>query len=196
MNKIIAAGVLSASMFVATGASAAKCTSDVKKDDLTNEQVVGLYDCIEEKLRKGYVKKEGPNTKEYQSWKNTSTQPAATGSHGNRFLMTFVNETGYAEYVKFSEERAKNAMPVGSILAKESFNLSKKGKVKKGPLFFMTKVAAGGDADKFGSWVYTAFSPKGKQMKIKQGFCHGCHKGFEDQDSMGYPDEEFRVSSN
>ncbi len=199
MRKIIAAGLFATFALVATSASGAsdgKCTSDVKKDDLTNEQVVGLYDCIKSKLREGYAQNGGENTKEYQSWKNASTQPAATGTHGNRFLMTFVNETGYTEYVKFSEDRKENPMPVGSIIAKESFNLSKKGEVKKGPLFFMTKAAAGGEAEKYGNWVYAAFSPKGKQMKIKQGFCAGCHQGFEDQDAMGYTDEEFRVSAN
>ena len=151
MKKFIAAGIFATFMLGATSASAAKCESDVKKDDLTKEQVVGLYDCIKGKLREKYAQKGGENTKEYQSWKEASTQPAATGTHGNRFLMTFVNEAGYAEYVKFAEDRKANPMPVGSIMAKESFNLSKKGKVKRGPLFFMTKVAVGGDADKFGN---------------------------------------------
>ena len=81
------------------------------------------------------------------------------------------------------------------MIAKESFNVTKKGKVKAGPLFFMEKVAAG-TADEFGNWLYSAFTPKGKVMKVKQGFCHGCHKAFEDQDSLGYPGEDYRVSSN
>ena len=153
-----------------------------------------LYDCIKSELREGYAAGGGENTKEYQGWKAASTLPAVNGTHGKRFLMTFVNEAAFAEYTKFSDERG--AMPVGSILAKESFNVSKKGKVKKGPLFFMTKVAAGGDADKYGNWVYTAFQPKGKAMKIKQAFCHGCHGAFDTQDSMGYPGEDYRVSAN
>ena len=107
--------------------------------------------------------------------------------------MTFVNETGFADYVKYSDENP--VMPVGSIIAKESFNVSKKGKVRKGPLFFMTKVAAGGEADKFGNWVYSAFSPKGKVMKIKQKFCHDCHGNYDDQDSLGYPADEVRLSA-
>ena len=193
MKKIIAATALLAGLFVSSAAFA-ECTTDVKKDDLTSEQVQGLYDCIKEELRAGYASKDGEHTKEYQGWKAASTLPAVAGVHGKRFLMTFVNETGFAEYVKFSDERG--AMPVGTIIAKESFNVSKKGKVKKGPLFFMTKVAAGGDADEFGNWVYTAYQPKGKVMKVKQKFCHDCHKAFDTQDSLGYPGEDYRVSAN
>ena len=91
-------------------------------------------------------------------------------------------------------ESAKVTSP--DAFAKESFNVSKKGKVKKGPLFFMTKAAAGGDSDAYGNWVYAAFSTKGKPMKIKQKFCHDCHQAFEDQDSLGYPSEDYRVSGN
>ncbi|MEE9315374.1 MAG: cytochrome P460 family protein [Rhizobiaceae bacterium] len=193
MKNIITATAFVATLF-ASSAAFAECTTEVKKADLTSEQVTGLYDCIKSELREGYAAMGGANTKEYTSWKAAGTAPAAPGVHGKRFLTTFVNETGYAEYVKFAEENVK--MPVGSIVAKESFNVSKKGKVQKGPLFFMTKVAAGGEADKFGNWVYAAFTPKGKEMKIKQGFCHGCHTGYEDQDSLGYPVEEVRVKAN
>ncbi len=85
-------------------------------------------------------------------------------------------------------------MPVGSVLAKESYKLSKKGKPRRGPLFIMTKVAAG-EADEFGNWVYSAVQPNGKVMKIKQGYCHSCHVAFADQDSLGYPDEDVRLSN-
>lgn len=194
MKKLIAAGTFLTSLCVSSAAFAADCTTDVKKDDLTDEQIVALYDCIKSELREGYASKGGALTSEYTGWKAAATQPAAPGVHGKRFLMTFVNEIGFDEYVKFSEERGP--MPVGTVIAKESFNLSKKGKVRKGPLFFMTKAAAGGESDKYGNWVYAAFSAKGKPMKIKQAFCHDCHSAYEDQDALGYPVEDYRVSSN
>lgn len=193
MKKILTAGTFVAALF-ASSAAYAECTTEIKKADLTAEQVNGLYDCIKSELREGYASKGGANTKEYTNWKVTATAPAAPGIHGKRFLLTFVNDIGFDEYVKFAEENVN--MPVGSILAKESFNVSKKGKVKKGPLFFMTKVAAGGEADKYGNWVYAAFTPKGKEMKIKQAFCSACHNGYEDQDDLGYPAEEVRIKSN
>jgi len=192
MKKTIVTGAFFAALFTSS-AALADCKTDVKKDDITAEQANGLYECIKTKMREGYASKEAPFSKEYQAWKAVATAPAAPGAHGKRFLVTYVNETGHAEYVKFSDERSGNPMPVGSILAKESFNISKKkGKVKVGPLFFMQKVAKG-TADEFGNWVYSAVQPKGKVMKIKQGFCHGCHSAFEDQDAMGYPVEEVRL---
>lgn len=193
MKKLIAAAALFAGLGMSSAAYA-ECSTDVKKDDLSDEQVQALYDCIKAELREGYASQGGENTSEYTSWKAAATLPAAPGVHGKRFLMTFVNETGFEEYVKYSEERGP--MPVGTIIAKESFNLSKKGKVRKGPLFFMTKAAPGGESDKYGNWVYAAFSPKGKAMKIKQSFCHDCHAAFEDQDALGYPVEDYRLSSN
>lgn len=193
MKKLAAFTGFAAAMMISSSAWAA-CTTDVKKDDLTDAQVQGLYECILDKLREGYASQGGPLTKEYTEYKIASTQPAPNAGHGNRFLMTFANDVAYDEYVKYSDERGP--MPVGSILAKESFNVNKKGEVKHGPLFFMTKVEDGGEAAEFGNWVYAAFSPKGKAMKIKQGFCHGCHGAFEDQDAMGYPGEDYRISSN
>ena len=193
MKKLVAAAALFAGLGMSSAAYA-ECTSDVSKDDLTDEQVQALYDCIKSELREGYAAGGGEHTSDYTGWKAAATLPAAPGVHGKRFLMTFVNEVGFDEYVKYSEERGP--MPVGTVIAKESFNLSKKGKVRKGPLFFMTKAAAGGESDKYGNWVYAAFSPKGKAMKIKQSFCHDCHAAFEDQDALGYPVEDYRLSSN
>jgi len=193
MKKLIATSTFLGAMFASSAVWAA-CTTDVKKADLTTEQVVGLYDCIKEKLQEGYAKSGDARTKDYTGWKVTATAPAAPGTHSKRFLYTFANDVAFDEYVKYEEERGP--MPVGSVLAKESFNVNKKGEVKHGPLFFMTKVAAGGEAKDFGDWVYAAYSPKGKPMKITQKFCHGCHGGYEDQDSLGYPDEDVRLSSN
>ena len=183
--------IAAAALFIA-GPAYAACETETAKDDLTTEQVQALYECIRDELREGYAKADDPRTSDYAKWKVTATAPAAPGAHGNRFLLTFANEVGFDEYVKYDEERGP--MPVGTELAKESFNISKKGKVRKGPLFFMTKVAAG-EADEFGNWVYAAWSPKGKAMKIKQKFCHDCHGAFEDQDAMGYPDEDVRLTS-
>ena len=78
MKKIIAATALLAGLFVSSAAFA-ECTTDVKKDDLTSEQVQGLYDCIKEELRAGYASKDGEHTKEYQGWKAASTLPAVAG---------------------------------------------------------------------------------------------------------------------
>ncbi len=189
-RKLISMGVISATLLGFSGIVQAACTTTTAKDDLTDDQVVELYECIKGELREGYASMGDERAKAYTEWGVTSTIPGGVGNHGSRYLMTFVNETGFDQYVKFSDDGSE--MPVGTVIAKESFNVSKKGQVKKGPLFFMEKVAAG-EADEYGNWVYSALQPKGKVMKIKQKFCHDCHGNFEDQDALGYPEEDYRV---
>lgn len=192
MKAMVIRSAIFAAAFVVSGAAYAKCESPVAKDDLTDEQIVELYDCIKEKMRTGYAKGGNEWAAAYPEWGATATQPVAPGPHGNRFLNTFVNEIGHAEYIKFSEERGP--MPTGTVIAKESFNVNKKNAVRRGPLFFMEKVAAG-DADEFGNWKYSVVQPNGKPGKISQKFCHDCHGAFSEQDSLGYPDEDYRVSA-
>jgi hypothetical protein len=190
-KALISFGVVSATLFGFSSVAQAACTTTTAKDDLSDDQVVELYECIKSKMRTGYTAVGNEWAAAYPEWGAASTVPGGVGNHGSRFLTTFVNDVGFSEYVKFNDEDAK--MPVGTVIAKESFNVGKKGDVKVGPLFFMEKVAAG-EADEFGNWVYSAVQPKGKPMKIKQSFCHDCHGNFEGQDALGYPEEDYRVS--
>ena len=194
LKALLATSTLLASTMFLPVSAHAKCTAPAAADDLTDEQVVEIYDCIREKLRAGYAKSDNEWAKEYTTWGATASRPANPGPHGGRFLNTFVNEVGLEEYLKFSDEREENPMPVGTIVAKESFKVNKKNAVKKGPLFFMEKVAAG-TADEYGNWVYTAIQPNGKPVKASQKFCHDCHGAFSDQDALGYPDEDVRLVS-
>ena len=187
----IAAVTLAGSL---SAAWAEECTFDIKADDFEQADTDRLYACVKDKLAAGYAKEGHEIGSTYRDWQATATGPAAPGPHGSRFLFTFANDVAYEQYVKYNEDGGFS-MPVGSVLAKESFKLSKKGKPRNGPLFIMTKVAAG-EADEFDNWVYSAVQPNGKNMKIKQSFCHDCHAAFEDQDSMGYPDTDVRFETN
>jgi hypothetical protein len=193
MTKIAAGSslVLFASL---SPAMAEECTFEKKADDFEQADVDRLYGCLSDKMKEGYASKEHEVGSVYRDWKVTATGAAAPGAHGNRFLLTFANDVAYDQYVTYNEDGGFS-MPVGSVLAKESFSLSKKQKPRRGPLFIMTKVGAG-EADEFDNWVYSALQPSGKTMKIKQSFCHDCHVAFEDQDSMGYPDTDVRFESN
>ena len=192
-KHLLKAGLFSAIM-LASGNAYAACTAPAATDDLTEEQIIEIYDCIRDDLRAGYAKSDVAWATDYPTWGATATRPAAPGTHGGRFLNTFVNEIGHAEYIKFSDEREGNPLPDGSVIAKESFKVNKKNQVKKGPLFFMEKVTAG-NADEFGNWVYSVVQPNGKPGKISQKFCHDCHQAFSGQDSLGYPDEDVRISA-
>ncbi|MEP5761679.1 MAG: cytochrome P460 family protein [Litoreibacter sp.] len=187
---------LTAAAFVAaslsTGAASAACKVDVEDPfDLEEAGVVALYDCLKDTLAEGYAKEGDEIATNYRSWTNSATRPAVAGAHSNRFLQTFANDIAAEQYLKFAEEGV--VMPVGSILAKESFGINKKKlEGRPGALFTMIKLEAGG-APEFGDWLYGGIQPNGKPLKIKQSFCHNCHAGWEEQDFLAYPLEEVRV---
>ncbi|MSU92227.1 recombinase [Rhodobacteraceae bacterium 2CG4] len=184
--------VITAALVLGAGAAAAQdCTAEGDAFDLDADAVAALYDCIESAMVEGYTAGGNEIAAAYRDWTVTSTRPAVAGPHGERFLQTFANDAGAEQYLKF--ETGDFEMPVGSMLAKESFKLTD-GTAAVGPLFIMTKVAEG-EADEFDNWVYTAVQPNGEPMKISQSFCSDCHSGFEDQDSLGYPLEEVRVGA-
>ncbi|WP_291735937.1 cytochrome P460 family protein [Leisingera sp. F5] len=184
----IAAGILA---LAPVGALAQECLVDGDPSELEAEAVSRIYECIEAKMAEGYAGNGDPVGAEFRSWHVTSTRPALAGPHGERFLQTFANGIAAEQYLKFADDGF--TMPAGSVLAKESFKV-KKGNAVPGPLFIMTKLAVGG-APEAGDWLYAALLPNGKEMKIKQSFCAGCHMNWEDQDSLAYPLEEVRLSS-
>jgi Cytochrome P460 len=177
-----------------SAAFAQECTVSSKDPfDLEEAEVIALYECIGDQMAAGYAKQGDEIGSSFRSWTVTSTRPAVTGPHGNRFLQTFANDIAAEQYLKFAEEDV--VMPVGSILAKESFSINKKKMTARiAPLFIMTKLEAGG-APEAGDWFYSALSPSGKPMKIKQAFCSACHVLWQTQDYMGYPGEDVRVSN-
>ena len=180
----------------ASSVHAQECQTDMDAWDLDDAQVMALYDCIKDQMAEAYGKSDNPVASEFRSWNATATRPAVAGPHGERFLQTFANDIAAEEYLKFAEEGVE--MPVGSVLAKESFSLhtkgDKKGQPRVGPLFIMTKVAPG-EADETDGWVYAGVQPNGKELKFKQSFCHDCHAAFEGQDALGYPLEEVRIAN-
>lgn len=192
MKKLTLAAAFS--MAFATSAHAADCTVDVEDPfDLEGAQIEEIYACIAAKMLEGYTKGDDPVAAEFRTWTATATRPAVAGPHGERLLNTFANDIAAEQYLKFEEEGV--VMPVGSILAKESIKINAKKKIAVvGPLFIMTKGEAGAAPDA-NDWIYSAVRPNGKPMKIKQSFCHDCHSAYDEQDSLGYPLEEVRVSN-
>ena len=81
-------------------------------------------------------------------------------------------------------------MPVGSVLAKESINLSGKKKMARpGQLLIVTKLEAG-SIPETNDWLFAGLQPNGKVMKIKRSFCDYCRETYEDPDYLVYPVEE------
>ena len=181
-------------------ATAADCTSDKKAADLTQEEAQALYDCIAPSLIEGYSKAtDVPGVPDFRNYVLVSSAPLVSATHGNMLVNHWVNAPGAELYTKWEEmDGAKFA--VGTIFAKESFRVNKKGEVKRGPLFLMEKVADGDAPD---GWVYTRLFPNGKYQRTngpkseKMVFCHDCHAAtIETQDAAFFPPEEYRVSGD
>ena len=191
-----------AAALLALGAGGAHAASHAKSckaaggpDDISFDEANKVYQCLTEKMYKGYQK--GAKrwipldyVANYKNWRAASTAPANPGPHTNRFLFTRVNEIGFDAYTKYAEDVT---MPVGTVISKESFTISKKGKAKPGPLFIMEKVAPG-TSPSTNDWYYMMVSAKGAPVAVNVARdCHECHSGFDFQDSLGYPVEEVRL---
>ena len=159
--------------------------------DFTEDQVIALYECVRGDLIDGYTAGDNPVAAVYRDWQVAQTLPSVPGVHSNRFLNTFVNEIGYEAYVQYEEDDESFEMPVGSIIAKESFS-TRDNAPRRGPLFIMERAATADYPDTDG-WIYSAVQPNGNAMNISQAFCHDCHGALAFSDSLGYPSPEVRL---
>jgi len=171
-------------------ANAADCSLDKKAKDLNLHEINTYYQCVRTQLVNDYQRGDNDIAKAYSHWKPAATGPAKPGFHSNRYLMTYVNDIGHSTYTAYASTNVN--MPVGSIIAKESFKIKSKGLLSAGPLFFMEKVGVD-IAPKTSGWRYSAVKKNGTPMKVGQTFCHSCHQAYSAQDSLGYPVVDVRL---
>ena len=178
-------------------AQAADCNVESANGDLSAAQLNAVYDCLKGSMYEGYQTGEkrwvsADFVADYRDWGMATTAPAAPGMHGGRYLVTYVNDTGFAEYTKYAEDPI---IPVGTQIAKESFTINEKGAASAGPLFMMEKVAAG-TSPETADWFYTMVSAGGAPQAVNVvTACHDCHSNFDYQGNLGYPVEESRLSN-
>ncbi len=168
--------------------------------ELTDAEAAAAYNCIKGKLKTGYAKSKLMSAggvaiaANYQGWKRFSTRAYVSDTHGGRYVQNYGNAVArdYGKYEKVGK------MPVGSILAKDSF-VVRGGKIMPGPLFVMEKMAAGFNPAS-GNWRYSLVMPNGKVIGRTNGkgsknvqFCIGCHLAAEDTDSLYFLPDEYRV---
>jgi len=172
----------------------ADCSAGKSVDDVSYREAYDVYACLADDLYTGYNTGDkrwipAEFVKDYRNWWAASTLPANPGTHSERFLFTYVNETGADAYGKYAEGLR---MPTGTVIAKESFSIDAKGKGKPGPLFIMQKVAEG-TSPRTNDWYYMAVAPSGTPMAVNvYTACNECHSGYEDSDYVAYPEEDVR----
>ena len=164
--------------------------------ELTHPERHAVYNCLQPEMKTGYGKAKVASVRGYTRWTNVATQPYIGATHGGRYVNNWVNRTGLAEYMKYDGIKR---MPVGSVVAKDSFMVKPNGRTGAGPLFVMEKMNPG-FAPKAGDWKYTMIMPGGSVFGVTNGknsngmkFCAECHAGGEDQDYMLLLPAEFRM---
>ncbi len=168
---------------------------------MTDAEAQAAYGCFKDTMQSGYAKSGLTSNMglaiatAYQGWTRYSMRAYVSNTHGGRFVHNYGNQAarGYGNF------EGAGTMPVGAVLAKDSF-VVRHGKLAAGPLFVMEKMAAGFNADS-GNWRYTLVMPGGKVIGTTHGagsnnveFCIGCHMAAEDTDSMMFLPEEYRAT--
>ncbi|MFQ5533736.1 MAG: cytochrome P460 family protein [Sphingomonadales bacterium] len=170
--------------------------------ELSDEEAAATYEKLVKSLSAGYAKSGDPSAKSYYSsnwfkgWSRFNKVPYVSDTHGARLVNNYANGTAKKAYGKYEEA---GVMPVGSILAKDSFRVTPKGETQPGPLFLMEKMEAGFSAET-GDWRYTLITPTGMIYGITKGkgdanvaFCVECHSAVgEEQDHLFFLPEEYR----
>lgn len=165
--------------------------------ELTPDEAIALYDCLMDDLREAYAQSGNEHAMAFLGWPRYSTQPYVSATHGGRYVHNYANETASA-YGDFEEA---GEMPVGSVAAKDSFQVTEDGQGVIGPLFLMEKMEPGWHEES-DDWRYTLITPAGDIAGTTRGegadnveFCIQCHKAGSapDVDSLLFLPEDLRV---
>lgn len=161
---------------------------------LSPERATELYDIVKPALLNGYTRSRLDFAEAYQSWKRFNNSPYLSMTHGNHYLNNYANDIG-AAYGRF-EAAAK--LPVGTVIAKDSFAATSTGGILLGPLFVMEKMPEGFNYVS-GDWKYTLVLPDGSVLGETNGkgsakvkYCIDCHLAVEHQDHLYFMPKPYR----
>lgn len=175
---------------------ALSCISVALAADMTDQEATATYDELRPAMQEKYDKSGDAVAAVYAQWTRFNSAPYISATHGKRYVNNFANDIAAESYGQYEN---LTQMPVGSILAKDSFKITKKGKIRPGPLFLMEKMESGFNADSQ-DWKYWVITPNGKVMGTTGGekskkvvFCHACHIAMgANTDSMTFLPKAYR----
>lgn len=164
--------------------------------NLQPERAEDIYQAIRERMRDSYARSGDPVFLAYQDWKRPTRLPYRSPNHGERFVHHYVNPAA-AGYSKYEDA---GPLPVGSIVIKDSFSVTRQGQVMTGPLFMMEKMPDG-FASLAGSWRFMMLRPDGSTVGLTGGanemavrFCAECHaKAGPQRDYLYFMPDEARL---
>jgi hypothetical protein len=160
------------------------------------KEAESLYDIVRQALATGYARSGLGEARQYLDWKRYNIGPYLSSTHGNHYLSNYANAIAkdYGRYEK------SGPLPQGSVIAKDSFAVTKAGSLVLGPLFVMQKMAPG-FSPASGDWRYRLIRPDGSLLGETNGinsqsvdYCIGCHLAREQFDHLFFVPQQLRVS--
>ncbi len=165
--------------------------------DLKSDDANAIYDSIIKQMAEGYAQSGIRAAKDYLKWRRDNNAPYLSGGHGNRFL----NNYGNAVSKSYLKLRRGGKMPVGTVLAKDSFTVTDDKEIFGGALFLMEKLADNAKPQT-GDWRYVMIMPDGSIFgdnavagDESMQFCHDCHKRVKTRDYLFLIPQKFRKLS-
>jgi hypothetical protein len=132
--------------------------------------------------------------RDYQSWRRYNSAPYLSVTHGNHYLNNYANERAHA----YGEFEGAGRLPVGAIIAKDSFSVTDSGGVLLGPLFVMEKMPQGFNYVS-GDWKFTLVRSDGTLFGETNGagagrveYCVACHLARERYDHLYFIPRDYR----
>ena len=163
--------------------------------NLNDFTIRAAYNCARSAMQKAYAQSGFQAAEDYTSWANFSTSPYLSENHASRYVNNYANEIAASGYGHFE---SMPALPVGSVLAKDSFYVNEEGRVMIGALYLMEKKTPGYNP-RHNNWAYTMILPDGTVFASRGGvpspsvkFCGDCHREVGVKDSLFFVPERYR----
>ena len=154
--------------------------------DLDADDASAIYREIAGRMADGYAQSDYEDAQNYQKWTKQNSAPYLSPGHGNRFLNNYGNAISKGYLALDIDEK----MPVGSVLAKDSFTVTEEKEIFAGALFLMEKLEEG-KSPVTGDWRYVMILPDGSLIGDTLGndpdsmtFCHDCHEQAAETDFL------------
>ena len=153
-----------------------------------------IYRIALQAMVKGYAQAGIASIADYETWERYNSTPYLSSTHGNHLVNNYAN--GIARNYGLFEKAGK--LPVGSVIAKDSFAVTRSGLILLGPVFVMEKMPPGFNYVS-GDWRYTMIRPDGVVLGTTGGqnserveYCITCHLFRSNQDHLYFIPKKLR----
>lgn len=165
---------------------------------VSDAEALSIYQNVRERMHASYLHAELPAIAGLCEWPLYNRVPYLSATHGQRYVNNYANALARA-YGRYEQA---GPMPVGAVLAKDSFTVTRRGEVFAGALFVMEKMPAGFNPESH-DWRYTMVMPDGSLFGTTKGdgservaFCISCHEAVtERHHQMFFVPPEYRVEN-